>query len=228
MRAALCFYGQPRFFDITHKLYYSLISEKYNVDVFIHTWWSEKLVGTLYPMGKHAEKTLSAEDRTVRENLIYELNELYKPKLIGYDDFNEIDIPKKTNYYQYYTQYAVKNLLEKYENDNGFKYDFVIRTRFDLLIEQNIPYQLDDSVWVSSALPYIDRYNDLFSFSSGENYKKISNTFLNLEEFEKINKGEMEWAFTMQVLKEKVNIKTFQANYATFDILRTETANKFR
>lgn len=231
MNIALCFYGQPRFYDITHKLYYSKILEEYTPDVFIHTWWSKEMINTVYPSARHAESALSIEDRTVKPNLIENLQSFYNPKRIQFDDYNTDKIKNhKPNHYQYYTQYAVKELLKNYEIENGIEYDLVIRTRFDLLIQQYVPYTIDDSLWVTSCCPYSDRYNDLFSFSNSKNYKKISDTYLNLEEFEQMGagQGEMEWAFTNQTKKENIEVKKFDAEYKTFDILRTNTANSFR
>jgi hypothetical protein len=120
--------------------------------------------------------------------------------------------------------------LKNYEIENGIEYDLVIRTRFDLLIQQYVPYTIDDYLWVTNCCPYSDRYNDLFSFSNSKNYKKTSDTYLNLEEFEQIgaDQGEMEWAFTNQTKKENIEVKKFDAEYKTFDILRTNTANSFR
>lgn len=228
MKVALCLSGQPRFYDITYELYYSRILERYNPDVFIHTWWSDDMVGTLYPCAKHAESRLSYDDRLVNSDTIDNLTKLYNPKLIKCDDYSTIEIPHKANYYQYYTQYAVKELLNEYEILNGFEYDLVIRTRFDLLIQQDIPYHNDDYLWVSSTCPYTDRYNDMFSFSNSLNYKKISNVYKNLNSFEEVGMGEMEWAFVSQIKAEELKVSTFPADYSTFDILRTDTANKFR
>lgn len=231
MKTALCIYGQPRFYDITFHNYYKLILEQFEADVFVHTWWSEKMVGQLYPYGKHitASKVLSDTDILVKDDIIDNIVKLYNPKKIEYDDYATVNVKyHKPNYYQYYTQYAVKELMNQYEIENNIEYDLVIRTRFDLMIEQFIPYQTDNNIWVSSSCPYMDRYNDMFTFSNSKNYKKISDVYLNLEEFEKENKGEMEWAFTNQIIKENIPVKLFDANYSTFDILRTNSANKFR
>jgi len=231
MNTALCFYGQPRFYDITFHNYYKSILEQYNPDVFVHTWWGESMVNTIYPCGNHVvkENALSENDLLIKDDIIDNIIKLYNPKKIQYDTYDDVNIKQhKSNYYQYYTQYAVKELLTQYEIENDIEYDLVIRTRFDLMIEQPIPYQTDENMWVSGCCPYEDRYNDMFTFSNSKNYKKISDVYLNLEEFEKKNKGEMEWAFVSQIIKENISIKSFDADYSTFDILRTKSANKFR
>ena len=235
MNIALCFYGQPRFYGITFHNYFNHILEKYNPDVFIHTWWSKNMVGSLYPCAPWAIAALSEEDRIVKNSVIDDLIKFYNPKKIKYDDYNLVNIKHhKPNYYQYYTQYAVKELLTQYELEKEIEYDLVIRARFDLLIRQNIPYQIDNNLWISNSCPHHDKYNDLFTFSNSKNYKKISDAYLNLEEFESeydakyTNKGNAEWPFTKQILKENIPIKLFEAEYNTFDICRTETANLYR
>lgn len=229
MNIALCFYGQPRFYDITYRNYFEQILKTYAPDVFIHTWWGKEMVGSLYPCAKWAESALSEQDREVKEGIIEDLVQWYTPKRMQYDTYSTVNIRQhKPNYYQYYTQYAVKNLLAEYEKEMDIEYDLVIRTRFDLLIRQYIPYQVDDNLWVSSSCPYSDRYNDLFSFSNSKNYKKLSDIYLNLEEFESAGRGEIEWALLSQIQKENIPVQLFDAQYETFDILRTHTANSYR
>ena len=43
MKVALLFYGQPRYVDNeeVYNSYKSNILDKYDTDVFCHTWWSE-------------------------------------------------------------------------------------------------------------------------------------------------------------------------------------------
>lgn len=229
MKIALCFYGQPRFYDITYHNYFKEVLEQYSPDVYIHTWWGKEMVGSLYPCAKWAESALTEQDRTVKGEVIDNLLRWYNPKKIQYDTYGTVNIRQhKPNYYQFYTQYAVKNLLAEYEKQTGIEYDLIIRTRFDLLINQYVPYQIDSNLWVSNSCPFTDRYNDLFSFSNSSNYKKLSDIYLNLEEFESKGKGEIEWAMLSQIQKESIPVKLFDAQYETFDILRTQTANRYR
>ena len=103
----------------------------------------------------------------------------------------------------------------------------VIRSRFDLACGQDIEFTLDDSVWVPSCCPYSDRVNDMFSISNYDNYLKLSQVFLNLKEFEKEGKAEMEWALMRQIEKENLSIKRFKADYETFDVVRSTTKHKY-
>lgn len=222
MRTALVLYGQPRFWELTYKHFFSHLIHSLDANVYFHTWWSPKMVGSLYPCAVHAKASLSDEDMIVKSDLPDMLVDAYDPVDYLFEDY---DIFKKEfskpNYFQYYTQWQAAQLLKE-------EYDLVIRSRFDLMCTQDIEFQYDDSLWVASCCPYTDgRFNDMFSVSNEENFLKLSQTYLNLEEFEQQGKGEMEWALAAQVEKEGITVKKFQADYDSFDILRSETAKNF-
>ena len=50
MRTAICFHGQPRFYDEMYHHIWKYLIQKYNADVFIHTYWDAHHVGELYPV----------------------------------------------------------------------------------------------------------------------------------------------------------------------------------
>lgn len=222
MRVALCLHGQPRFFEQTYKYFFSNLIEGLHADVYFHSWWSNKMIGSLYPCAIHAKHALSDEDMLVREDIPDKLIELYKPMDYLFEDY-DIFRPTfdKPNYFQYYTQWQVGQLMRE-------RYDLVIRSRFDLMCTQDIEIVQDNNVWIPSCCPYTDgRVNDMFSISNHDNFLRISETFLNLKIFEEDGKGDMEWALASQIEKEKLSIKTFKADYSTFDILRSDTAKKY-
>lgn len=223
MKVALALSGQPRFAKLTYEFWYKNLIESMDCDVFFHTWWSPEMIGSLYP--SHANKVLFDEDMTVTDDIPNVLLEMYKPKDYELNDYKDFSFTK-TNQYQYYTQYAVSEIVKKYTYTSN--YDVVIRSRFDLAVEQDIEFSIDDSVWVASCCPYVDgRVNDMFSVSNYENFLKISQTYLNLDEFDSQGRGEMEWALYSQIKKENLSVKKFRADYDTFDIVRSTTKNKY-
>jgi hypothetical protein len=222
MKTAICLYGQPRFYEKTFRHFFYYLKESLDADLYFHTWWSEKMVGTLYPCAPHAKASLNDEDLLVTRDLPDQLIELYQPVDYLFDDYDILKSEfNKSNYYQYYTQWQVGQLIRT-------RYDLIIRSRFDLMCTQDIELVQDDSVWVPSCCPYTDgRVNDMFSISNHDNFLRLSETFLNLKEFEDQGKGEMEWALASQIQKEKLTVRTFKADYSTFDILRSDTAKKY-
>lgn len=221
MKIALCLFGQPRFFEQTHKYFFSNLIEALGADVYFHSWWSERMVGNLYPCALHAKDSLDDEDMLVRSDIPDKLIELYKPKDYLFEDYDIfINQFSKPNYYQYYTQWQVGQLLRH-------RYDLVIRSRFDLMCTQDIEIIQDNNLWVPSCCPYTDRVNDMFSISNHDNFLRISETYLNLPAFEEQGNGEMEWAFISQIKKERLHVKTFEAKYETFDVMRSKDKIRF-
>lgn len=225
MKIALALSGQPRFAKLTYDYWYKNLIDSLQIDTFFHTWWSPEMVGSLYP--SHAKKVLFDEDMTVTDDIPSLLEEMYKPKDYCYNDYKDFTFDK-TNQYQYYTQYAVSEMVRSYRTSTDTAYDVIIRSRFDLAVGQDIEFSIDNSVWVASCCPYTDgRVNDMFSVSNYENFIKISQTYLNLDEFDSQGRGEMEWALYSQIKKENLSVKKFRADYDTFDIVRSTTKNKY-
>jgi hypothetical protein len=225
MKVALALSGQPRFYDITYKNFFCNLIDNFQADVFFHTWWSMDMVGSLYPCASHAKDRLEDKDLFIHDNIPEVLQELYQPVDFLFEDYS---IFKKHNLYynpQYYSQWAVKELIKGRKK----KYDLVIRSRFDLMCTQDITFLYDDNLWVPSCCPYTDRVNDMFSISNQDIFNKISDTYLNLEEFSFKNyfHSLMEWALIKQIEKENISVKTFPADYSSFDILRSDTAKFF-
>lgn len=216
MKIALCFYGQPRFLEEAYKLSFKKILDKFTPDVYVHTWWDKELVGTPYSVADWAKSSIIKEDLLYKPNTIDKIIELYNPKKYQIDSpVNHFSPPKPHNYYQFYTQYAVKELVK----DN---YDIIIRSRFDMKILQPLPIEITPNLVVSNSIPNNSLLNDLLSISNQENYNKISNIYLNLEEFNAQGVGEREYAFKAQVDKENIPYSTFNASYNTFDVFRSK------
>ena len=143
MKIALCISGQPRHYEIGYFSFTKAILNKYNPDVFIHTWYDKDKVGQVY------DRSDPAERREETQNLIYDdipegINNLYRPKVFIHEpqvQFNlrdtgftlaEHSITPFRLYSQKYSIEKANDLKSEYEKENGFKYDWVIRARFDL------------------------------------------------------------------------------------------------
>lgn len=102
------------------------VLNKNDVDVFIHCWDQELEKETL---------------------------ELYKPKKHKFEpqvhfnipDYVKGDANRKNNHYsRWYSNKIVNRLREEYEEENNFKYDFVMTSRFDLAFEVDVDFELFD------------------------------------------------------------------------------------
>jgi hypothetical protein len=147
MRVAICISGQPRnLVQNWEHLHHSLIRPN-NADVFIHTWVSpDNPKAVHYPIW-HENKTgeiLSSDAQP--EHLDLWIKNHIQPKGLWIEPPVESFPHLKDDYKKYcvnghipypvWSMYAsifkANELRRMYENKHGFKYDYVIRTRFDV------------------------------------------------------------------------------------------------
>lgn len=124
-KVAVCFSGLPRITsNITVQQWQHYI-EKYNADVFIHTWVS---------------------DNSELDNARRKFTELFKPIVVKYEQPRQYPIEEYQErvwwsvvVYNVFSAYAgiyeSNNLAIQYSKQKGFEYDYIIRARFDVLTE---------------------------------------------------------------------------------------------
>lgn len=108
-------------------------------DVFIHSWHNEEDVGKPYNSTQASQNgSVGLVRAKTKEMLVH----FYKPKLSIIEpqrDFGEykdlVSAPTANQEVlasQFYSTHMANSLKKQYEESNNFKYDLVIRTRFDL------------------------------------------------------------------------------------------------
>lgn len=198
MRGAICLYGQPRFFHCNHTLLQYLI-RPYNLDVFFHTWWDDQ---STYKYAPWARIQRPDEQLHNKEHSLQELLNMYQPKDYIAEPSKQFDLVLKDiefaspeNDYQvkcqeyirsgnvlsqYYSTMKVCELKEKYEKENNFKYDFVIRARFDTYIHHSIPIETFDMNQLNvpdNCYNNPELYNDNFSISNSSIHTYLSTLY---------------------------------------------------
>jgi hypothetical protein len=184
-RIALCLSGHTRSFL---KPYYALqkfLLDKYNIDVFIHTWAYDGNLTYSQDASGNLRKIIENRTKVNEETLKL----LYNPKKITIEDpaLNTFmaNVPKriKSNYYkskgpvmnnfnawcQMYSISFVNQLKIQYEKDNDFEYDFVIRMRFDHILDD---FKND---WFDYRK--IIKYSDAFWIAPNKLNDKIADLF---------------------------------------------------
>ena len=168
MRIALCLSGFARSFNTTYKLLLNNLLLPFRPDVFIHTW--DRL------------------DRRMNKPVnLQSLQQMYEPKAMKIESYPiEFLITEKMEksgrdnngiMSMFYKTRACNDLKKAHELQHGFKYDCVIRCRFDLRLEQrfspgdlsrlNIPMYgdfagvNDQLAWGNSLV--MDEYSSLFT-----------------------------------------------------------------
>lgn len=173
MKIALCFSGQPRAFKAGYEYYKANLLDHHEVDVFIHSWNSER------------------NDEIV---------ELYKPKAYEFEnllagDFDSIYtntpnpkvFPARNTVFQLYSMYKSMIIKCEHENKLHFKYDWVIKSRTDYALNGKIPFDTLDSTKLyipdCRVVPTRDFGNDQFAFGSSEIMDKRMSIWVNMNDY---------------------------------------------
>ena len=189
MRIAICFSGQIRTAIESSENLIRYFGEEYpNCDFFIHTWNmdDDKITG---------EQTMVDKDR------ITKLKEIYNPKEIVIDDYNEINSIENFDrgYVLYYTFMRSVDLKREYEIKNGFQYDYVIKLRMDLIFNNHrrlsmdineFPYKEQNGVWIENPPRRFTKntlwVDDIFFIGTSENMDIMSKYYRFIKEYLKV------------------------------------------
>ena len=160
MRVALCLSGQPRFVDEVAPFILQNVCEGYDVDVFAHIWFDEKLQTEPYKLeGNWSSQRISSDavDRVLQiykpKKYIIESSKIFIDPSVHFEtslqrywtwgdstpEFRDRIINNTLSYF--YSLNQVNNLKKIYEYQEGFKYDWVVRCRTDTSIQTKIEYE---------------------------------------------------------------------------------------
>ena len=127
MRIAVCLSGQPRTAEFTVKSIQHYFSGDYETDYFCHAWD--------YDTRKMKKDSVywSEEEPVNTDNLQIILNK-YDPKLTLIE--SKKDCPSEGQWHSlFYSMMIANNLKKQYEIKNNFRYDFVVRARYDSIFD---------------------------------------------------------------------------------------------
>jgi hypothetical protein len=174
MKIALCLSGGLRNFKDTHYSFEQYLLSAHNVDVFFY----------------------GLENKEGQEINNKDLDILYNPKMKVVNTkeyYNSIPClyDSSSTFYAFYNIYMCNELKKKYESENQFKYDLVIRSRTDYfwfryitekdleLAKNNIMIPSD---WAfKSVNPYARA--DVFAFGNSDLMDEYSSMFNRLDEY---------------------------------------------
>ena len=134
-----------------------------------------------------------------------DLINLYNPKFISFEQtpsfVNEsiqmvsdcevaIESNTSTIFNMWWGIYKVNELKRKYEEDNGFKYDIVIRTRFDIEVLEEVHLRnWNDNVFIPIGSDHRDGINDFLAYGASHSMDYYCSTFKHLVKY--IKDGEI-------------------------------------
>jgi hypothetical protein len=191
MKLALCISGMPRHFKECYQSIKDNIIDLYDTDVFIDVW-NDKISNDL----NHVKKEQNVKIFDQNTNVI-EIYNLYKPKNIRVEEYNENTHTKFVNlfpdliqhgnvnyrYYSfYYKVFSCKNLKASHEVLFKEKYDICMRIRADCFILNKfiIPDQIDDNNVYMPFLANQNGVNDQIWYANTQTFNKICDLFPNL------------------------------------------------
>lgn len=170
MKIALCLSGQPRALQEGFAYHSRNLIEEYEVDVFVHSWNSDlngRVLRIYKPVKHKFEDPKFGEEHDIKYKYTDEEN-LWPPR-------NALSA--------FYSIYQANELKRQHENENGFFYDWVIRSRFDYAINTMISFkELDNNkLYVPGRRDQL--MCDQFGFSSSANMDKYADTYNHINRF---------------------------------------------
>lgn len=152
MKVAICLSGQPRMFKSSYPSLKTHILDHYDCDVFIDTWKFNNTNENFYLSHRYKD-----------EGSLEELYELYQPRVLNVEKFDEVfeskclefeskvasnQGAKEDNYLRrYYSMlykiYNCNKIKNEYEKKMNVRYDIVLRSRLDVLYTQKIEFNKD-------------------------------------------------------------------------------------
>lgn len=179
MRIALCFSGQMRSFKEGYNFYKKNLFDHYDsddVDVFIHTW-EEEYPGPWY---MDAASWYGARDVVADKRFTAQQFSNYK---VAHEAW-----PAVNTFSMWYSVFKANELKRHYELSTGFRYDVVIRSRFDFALNRQLDFDiLPDKLYVpndfikGTIAPNQIAANDQFAYGSSEVMDRYSMTFWNID-----------------------------------------------
>lgn len=184
MRVALLLSGKFRDSYIAFNSLEKNLISKYNPDIFISYNYD------------------SENDLDCSED---ELKSLYNPKLINYhntpslvgeyiESVKDYPVASESNtlriFNMWYGISEANKLKSKYEEENQFKYDIVIRTRFDIELLTEVELRFwNDSLFIPIGSDHRDGFNDFMAYGSSHCMDYYCSTFKHLVDY--IKEGEL-------------------------------------
>ena len=193
MKIALCLSGQTRFVDQCYnEVLYPYVLEGNNIDIFIHTWDINESQINKHFINSGGHIMGSA----IKENQIQSTLDLYNPVSCKVEPQIQFELNKWADrtmpyirsdylYSMFYSIYQSNKLKSEYEIKNNFKYDWVIRSRFDVKLNSKINFNEFNNNIINTPSGCFNNkqgYTDCFAFSNSTNMDIYSDTFNHIDD----------------------------------------------
>ena len=197
-KVALCLSGQPRWFSVASSYFIKSILSKFDCDVFFHTWFDKNKIGEPYSGAWWSEN----KSDHYRRDTVVDLYNLYNPvgfivqpeydvfptprKIEEYDQKNTTQTTANITFSMFYSIFKSLQLAFDYESNNNFKYDCVIRSRFDCAVECD-SFNFHDlernAVYFNDCIHNPDVISDYFNYGTSDSMKIYSEIYDNIDSY---------------------------------------------
>lgn len=181
MRIALCLTGQPRALEEGFSYYQKNLLAHYNIDVFCHSWnthLNDKILELYNPVDYKFEN--------------YKFSKKYD-EIYAHCNVHHTS-PPRYSLAQFYSVLQTRDMKSKYELENNFTYDWVIKARYDYALNFVINFEkLDTSKihlpirkYVHPDGTYDKGFCDLFGFGSSYYMNKYMSVYEFIDHFSSV------------------------------------------
>ena len=188
-KIAVCISGQPRFLmEGASCLNHNLIS-RHDCDVFIHAWFNpNELNGSGYG-GKFSLRQDAAEKITELyspKDMIIEEQKAVGPNYNGYLQGASEATKIFVHYSMFYSIMKANFLKQQHEKKMKFKYDIVVRTRFDAALLKPIDsFVIEENKVVGiDAIDSDDKLSDWLFYGNSKIMDDICGIYYDLKDYE--------------------------------------------
>jgi len=138
MKIAVCLSGQPRTVRYAAKSIINYFSGDYEVDYFCHSWnynnWK----------GKTSNNVTWSDDEVLTVEQVYDNLLIFGPK--GIEVHTKEELPNIGSWESlFYSIMRANNLKKQYEIENKFRYDLVVRARYDTVYSPGTNFIIPDN-----------------------------------------------------------------------------------
>tara|TARA_R100000805_G_C3626347_1_gene137830 strand:- start:7342 stop:7992 length:651 start_codon:yes stop_codon:yes gene_type:complete len=177
MKIAVCFSGQIRSFNLVKDSMKKFLLNDPNIDVFCHTYYRYDNSDYVNFTDPHTPIYGNFGDINLNE-----LIDLFKPKSFKFEPPNYPENAKS----MFNSIYESNELKKQYEEANDFKYDIVVRGRYDLLFNTSIDYVIDNNIHLIERPGGRGGINDWYAYGNSHNMDIYSSVFPCYKHTEKV------------------------------------------
>lgn len=161
MKIAICISGQARTWKVAKDNILKYFDLTDHVDYFIHTWDTNT-----YRLSN--QQIMEKQDSKVPENEFEEIKNFFNPKKMVVDKYDDTIYGKNWNALFYSFMKSVW-LKRKYELENDFRYDIVVKIRFDI----NYNQEGFNKYGANLSKFYVHKVKPLTAYCSNDNFDRF-------------------------------------------------------